>query len=41
MFYIIIIILNIIILSSFYVLYKRKLDKNIYHETKRYIEQNK
>ena len=41
MFYIILIILNIIILSCGYIVYKRKLDKNIYFETKRYIEQNK
>ena len=41
MFYIILIILNIIILSGAYIIYKRKLDKNIYFETKKYIEKNK
>ena len=41
MFYIILIILNIAILSGAYIIYKRKLDKSIYYETKRYIEQNK
>jgi hypothetical protein len=41
MFYIILIILNIVILSGAYIIYKRKLDKNIYFETKKYIEKNK
>ena len=41
MFYIILIILNIIILSCGYIIYKRKLNKNIQFETKKYIQQNK
>ena len=41
MFYIILVILNIVILSGAYIVYKRKLDKYIYFETKKYIEQNK
>ena len=41
MLYIILIILNIIILSSGYVVYKRKLQQKIDKESKKYIEENK
>ena len=41
MLYIILIILNIIILSSGYIVYKRKLNQKISIESKKYIEENK
>jgi hypothetical protein len=41
MFYIILILLNIIIISSGYIVYKRKLKQKINIETKNYIEENK
>lgn len=41
MFYIILIILNIIIISSAYIVYKRKLQQKIDFESKKYIEENK
>ena len=41
MFYIVLIILNIVILLSGYIIYKRKLKQKIYFESKKYIEQNK
>ena len=41
MIYIILIILNIIILSSAYIIYKRKLQQKIEFESKKYIQENK
>ena len=41
MIYIILIILNIIILSSTYIIYKRKLQQKIEFESKKYIQENK
>ena len=41
MFYIILIIINIILLSSAYIIYKRKLQQKINIESKKYIEKNK
>lgn len=41
MIYVILIILNIIILSSAYVIYKRKLQQKIEFESKKYIQENK